>query len=121
MVDVMKKLALFIFAVMFLANTVVVSAWAKPCLMNSPAEMSQDMDTSMSSDMPCHDNQNEQKTKHCDGICLCAHASISQTPIINQSESLNAPVSSSDYLTGNNETVNSRATAPPRRPPKFNS
>jgi hypothetical protein len=40
----MKKLALFIFAFMFLANTLVVSAWAKPCMMDSPTQMSQDMD-----------------------------------------------------------------------------
>ena len=115
----MKKLGLFILAVMFLTNTVVVSAWAKPCLMNNPVEMSQNMDAPVPGDMPCHDNQNEQKNTYCEGFCLCVHASISQIPIMNSSESLNVPIAFSNRIAADNETMASRTSSPPRRPPKL--
>jgi hypothetical protein len=45
--DKMKRLLFVFIAIMFLANSFAVSAWAKPC-----ANMSM-------SDMPCHEQQDE--------------------------------------------------------------
>ena len=115
----MKKLSLFIFGFMFLANTVVVSAWAMPCLMNESIAMSQHINSSMPDEMPCHEEQKEEKSKYCEGICFCFHTSVSQTPIMNGSESLNIPMAFSENLRAENEKMVSLATSPPRRPPKI--
>jgi len=84
----------------FLANTVIVSAWAKPCLnggaMDSPAQSQSmldhgDMDMS---NMPCEEmqqNQDRQDTQHCDGVCLCLHVSTHQSPTLNNPLSLSMP------------------------------
>jgi hypothetical protein len=114
--NAMKKVILFILMVVFFANTVVVSAWAKSCLVNDFIQMSQNMDASLSGDIPCHDNQNEQKNTHCDGICLCVHVSVSQAFITND-DVLNIPVIAHDRFVSENETISARATYPPHRPP----
>lgn len=120
----MKNLAVFIFMVMFLANTIVVSAWAKPCMMGSDIQMSQDMDTSMDADMPCHDKEQKNQNnpnKHCDGVCLCMHVSINQTPIINDIDALAFPAASKQNIVISQDNLKSRSTLPARRPPKFYS
>lgn len=114
----MKRFILMFTAIMFLANAFAVSAWAKPCVsMNEPSSMAQAMDMG---DMPCHEKQDEQKspTKHCDRVCLCFHASINQTPVLNNQTSLDMPLGQSERLSLKNERIASMATAPPRRPPK---
>lgn len=115
---IMKHFILMFTAIMFLANAFAVSAWAKPCVnMNEPSSMTQMMDMG---DMPCHEKQDEQKspTTHCDGICLCFHVSINQTPVLNNQISLDMPLGQSERLISKNEHVASFATTPPRRPPK---
>lgn len=87
----------FLIAV-FLANTVIVSAWAKPCLnggsMNTPAQsMTNHGDMDMAN-MPCEDmqqNQSQNDTQHCDGICLCLHVSIHQSPTLNNPSPFSTP------------------------------
>lgn len=118
----MKRIILMFIAVMFLANTMTVSAWSKPCMnMNAPSSSAKVVQME---DMPCHEDmkkeQNEQQspTKHCDGLCLCFHVSINQTPVLNDTTSLDTPLNKSERLTTKNERVASMATAPPRRPPK---
>ena len=119
----MKRFILMFTAIMFLANTYAVSAWAKPC-MNMDVQPSA-AETMAKGDMPCHDamkdGQDKQKspTKHCDGVCLCFHASINQTPVLNNQTSLDMPLGQSERLASKNEHVASMVTAPPRRPPKF--
>ena len=85
----MKKLSIVLLIAMFLANTVVVSAWAKPCMMNDMemTEMSQNSD--MGNMPPCHEENKSEKldpqnsdTNHCEGICLCLHVSLTQTPVL---------------------------------------
>lgn len=117
----MKRFILMFTAIMFLANAFAVSVWAKPCVnMNEPSSMTQTMDMD---DVPCHEKKDEQKspTKHCDGVCLCFHASINQTPVLNNQASLDMPLGQSERLIAKNEHVASLATAPPRRPPKSTS
>lgn len=71
---------------------------------------------------PCHEQQGQQKTaKHCNGICLCLHAAISQTPTLSDGVSLNIPVIKVDRVFTSQARVASMATAPPKRPPKQNS
>lgn len=74
------------------------------------------------SDMPCHDDK-EQKSpnKHCDGVCLCIHVSIHQTPTLGKNSYLNIPIMKKQKLFNQDERAVSMSTAPPRRPPKTNS
>jgi len=122
-IDIMKKMKHFILmfvALMFVANAFAVSAWAKPCMnmdMASSSQQAMDM-----SDMPCHeDKEQKSSTNHCDGVCLCLHVSINQTPVLNDQASLDMPLGQSERLNAANERVASMATAPLRRPPKSNS
>lgn len=89
----------FLIAV-FLANTVIVSAWAKPCLnggaMDAPVQSQSmmDHDNMDMSNMPCEDmqqNQDQNNTQHCDGVCLCLHVSTHQSPTLNNPLSLSMP------------------------------
>ena len=125
----MKHFVLIFTALMFLANTVTVAAWAKPCASNMGAVSVQPMgDVAAGDDMPCHD-QAEKNTgpdrkhndtaKHCDGLCLCVHASIHQTPVMLDDSLWNFPLVVPEKITVSNETVLSWASYPPRRPPKL--
>ena len=122
----MKKIVLFIIAVMFLANTVAVSAWAKPCMNNTAMETSQSMEKATNDNMPCHGEEeskeaNQNPDKHCEGICLCLHASISQTPIVDSGVEYNLPIASKSTVGFSNDVMVSRTPIPPRRPPKLNA
>lgn len=117
--DVMKKLAVLALIVMFLGNTVVMSAWAKPCMSDSSIEMMQEMSAGMDSDMPCHDEKSQNKTNHCDGVCLCLHASLNQTLITNDVAALALFDISKQQIIISQDVLTSRTTLPPRRPPKF--
>jgi hypothetical protein len=116
----MKHFILIFTAVMFLANTFAVSAWAKPCMkmdMSSMVAMADDADTP-----PCHEQQDQQKTaKHCNGVCLCLHAAISQTPTLSDGVTFDKPLLKTERVFKSQADVASMATAPPKRPPKQNS
>ncbi len=118
----MERFTLMFIAIMFLANTFAVSAWAKPCInmdINMASSTQQVMDMS---NIPCHEDKEEKSpTKHCDGVCLCLHASIHQTPILNDNSAINAPIINAARLFNKTDNPASMATAPPRRPPKTNS
>lgn len=116
---------------MFLANTFAVSALAKTCKhmgeMSSASEMSMEQ-TSANDELPCHEHmkadKSEQKppAKHCDGLCLCVHASVNQIIILEEIASFSdIDLSKSQAIITSTASVNSLATAPPRRPPKMNS
>jgi hypothetical protein len=116
----------FLIAV-FLANTVIVSAWAKPCLnggvIGSPAQsqsMMEHGDMSMSS-MPCEDmqkTQNQNDTQHCDGVCLCLHASMHQSITLNNPLLLSMPTLVSlkhDFI---DDQFSGISTSTLKRPPR---
>ena len=119
----MKVFAFTFLIAIFLANTVIVSAWAKSCLNVNPSSTSQ-MSDDMNHDMgktPCEDmqqNQNQNDTQHCDGVCFCMHMSSSQTPTIGESSIFQTPFSlklSHDFI---NEAIASLSYSPDKRPPK---
>lgn len=102
--------------VMFIAHSFAVSAWAQPCFNMVKIDQEQTTDTAK---MLCHD-RDEQKSpiQHCDGICLCFHASLHQTPLLSGSKSCAAPMFATLRLAHENEHLVSIAMMPPRRPPK---
>ncbi len=117
----MKKFIWLFVITMFLANTIAVSAWAKPCIGQDSMAMSQEV--TMDSDMPCHEKAEKKDTKdttkHCDGVCLCLHVSISQTPIFSSSDSVTAPEIGYVSFFDSQNAVVSHKTSPPLRPPKL--
>ena len=90
----MKLLLHVLVIAAFCFNGLAVNAWAKPCSIpnDSPAHQI--------TKMPCHGMSDAGKTgietqasespdpdpglsgcKHCDGVCLCLHASLNHTPL----------------------------------------
>jgi hypothetical protein len=108
---------------MFLANTLVVSAWAKPCMMEDmkSAEMSQNMDMD---EVPCHEEKKSEKqdpNNHCEGVCLCLHVSLNQTPVLFDLNSVPDVFLGAETYTLSREDMASYEGSPSNPPPKFNS
>ncbi len=116
----MKQYVLIFTAIMFLANTFAVSAWAKPCMgMNPVSSVTQMSDADMP---PCHeDKQQQESSKHCDGLCLCAHAAINQTLTLTDSADFQPPAIKADHAIMPQTDVAFWASYPPLRPPIKNS
>jgi hypothetical protein len=109
----------------FLANTVIVSAWAKPCLsggaMNTSTEQPESMMEHSGMDMPCEDmqqNDDQDDTQHCDGVCLCLHVSTHQSPTLNNPLSLLMPARVSTKHGFIDEQFAGISTATFKRPPR---
>ena len=113
--DNMKRLILIFTMAMFLANTFVVTAWAKPCVGSANASVTMEM--AASTDMPCHNKSQEDTQHHCDGLCICLHVSTSQTPIVNNASIHNISLTQSVVWAFSNEHIISRHPSPPHRPP----
>ena len=116
----MKPVILYAFLIVFVANTTVVSAWAKSCMLNAGSSPEQ-TDVSMSDDIPCHgehgyNEQNHEQNHKCEDLCLCLNVLVSQTPIIFVS-SLHFPAMKATSYLISKVTVASIATSPLFRPP----
>lgn len=119
----MRRLTLYIFLFVFLANTMIASVWAMPCMMDKGL-ISQQLDVSEiavnnSSDFPCHDmqdNKEQDESQGCEDLCLCLNVLVSQTPII-YSDNLIISALSTTHFSISNETIASINSAPLFRPP----
>ena len=120
----MKRFSIVFLMVMFLANAVVVSAWAKPCMMND-TEMSVISSNSDMGDMPpCHEENKSEKQdplNHCEGVCLCLHVSLTQTPVLTGLITAPDVHLSADVYNLSDESTPSRDYSPSNPPPIFNS
>ena len=123
----MKKLSIVLLMAMFLANTVIVSAWAKPCMMND-MEMTEVSQNSDMGDMPCHEENKSEKqapqnsdTNHCEGVCLCLHVSLTQTPVLSDLNAVLDVYLGTETYTLSREDMASYEGSPSNPPPKFNS
>jgi hypothetical protein len=123
----MKKIAIMFLGILFLANMVAVSAWAKPCMQDAGLHAAQPMHGSHAhaqpgdKSEPCHGAQNKNDSSlHCEGLCLCVHASVHQTPILNDISQVYVPVTrhAAQYMT--DRQLRSIPLAPERRPPRYN-
>ncbi len=115
----MKNYMLFAIAIIFLTNTISLAAWAKPCMMGKTTVISAEIEMTKAS-MDCHKKKQGQQ-KHCEGICLCEHATFSQTPIIENPFDFGPSPVSFEHILSYNESVTSLTTSPLRRPPRTNS
>lgn len=123
----MKKMTVLTLLFVFIANTFVLSAWAKPCMHDVTVEETQEVTKSMTYDMPCHEHSVDNKEKpesqntHCDSVCLCLHISLHQTPILGYINPLDFSVNSKQQIIISPDNLTSRSILPPRRPPKTKS
>lgn len=136
----MKSSFLFILITIFIANTIMVSAWAQPCPMDGinnqgheieltvNTDMSMDM-ANTSSSMPCHDAQESEpyiqnstpddSATHCDGVCLCLNASLSQVSLLDSNSLKPVIMSVVSRYPALDEFAPSRGFSPPYRPPIY--
>lgn len=74
---------------------------------------------------PCHEpmdmDTEKEKSKHCDGVCLCLHVSATQTPTLNDVATMNHGVYRQDMVSISQDSIQSTSYKPPRRPPKINA
>ena len=119
----MKIFAYAVLIAVFLANTVTVSAWAKPCLNDNVSSVSQilnDIKQDMGI-MPCEEmqkNKNQNDNQHCDDVCFCMHISSSQTPIIGTNQQFQPPFTLRLSHNFSNEIIATLPYSPDKRPPK---
>ena len=118
----MRRSVLIVTMFLFLAGTFSATAWAGSCVnmdKSHDAQMSQSMDMH-SKDMPCKSqNKQGQTPKHCDGICLCLHISINQTPVLNDNSGVLYFKAATDYAFETAKNIVSLSTSPPSPPPKY--
>lgn len=112
----MKPLSLYLLFFVFLANTMIASVWAQPCVMDKDS-MPMQSDVSMMGEIPCHDEQeDEPQNQNCEELCLFLNVLISQASIIS-SDVLSVPASKSIHILIENESINSIESLPLYRPP----
>ncbi len=114
----MRKLVIFTFMLIFASSAVISTAWAQPCAQNSSMMMLMNTDQADTQTKPCHDSKPQKKQSHCNGLCLCLHASVSQS-LAQDTGYLFTPILSSGPLWGADEALTPTALSPPRRPPKL--
>ena len=118
----MRKFFIFVFMVTFLATTTVVSAWAQPCMHDMNASASATEMANQNEIPPCHQTENtkqsEKEKPHCEGLCLCAHASNSPSLFMKNSDGIRLPIISKQLFVIDNDTLASVSQIPPKRPPK---
>ena len=113
----MKRIILFITAIMFLSSTVTSVALADTCSKNKePSEISKMMDME---DMPCHEagKTDKENKEHCDGDCYCFHTAFNKVPNISKEVSLPLYEVKSSELHFINEIIKTRALEALFRPP----
>ena len=118
----MRKLFIFAFLALFLANTSIVSALAQqPCThdMNTPSSMSEMASTDGTP--PCHQTEEKQQSdnKLCEGLCLCAHVSSSPSLFMKSKEGMCLPFMIKQSFSIDNDALVSVSQIPPKRPPKY--
>lgn len=109
---------MFVLLAMFIANTFVVPAWAKPCDHGMAAAQ---IMAELATDKPCHSTQkqDEQPQNHCDGICLCAHAALNQTLFHKTAERAVVPIVGTQKFALTKTEPTTRTAPPLKRPPKL--
>ena len=118
----MKKLFIFALTVMLLANTTIVSAWAKPCPHHTDTP-------SMSGGMnaqdvlsPCHQKddkkRSDNKNQSCEELCLFAQVSNSLGLLTRTNDGIYLPVIIKQPLVIVDGTPESISQIPRKRPPK---
>lgn len=120
----MKRFLITFLMTMFLANTFVMSAWAKPCMINDKEITEMSLSSDSGDMLPCHEENESEKTdpnNHCEGICLCLHVSTSQTPVLSNFIAVPDIALGTEIYHSSNESVPSQDYSPSNPPPIFNA
>ena len=118
----MKKLFIFALTVMLLANTTIVSAWAKPCPHNTDTPSMSGGMNAQDGLSPCHQKddkkRSDNKNQSCEELCLFAQVSNSLGLLTRTNDSIYLPVIIKQPFVIVNDTLASISQIPRKRPPK---
>lgn len=112
----MRNFLTALFIVAFSMNALAVTAWAKPCVFNDQQAVNS------FSDMPCHEEMettSQEDMNYCEGVCLCLHVLLHQTPVLSHIAFLPYQYQKSEKINITEERAASLKYSPPRRPPKL--
>lgn len=116
----MKRVFVYIILTCLLANTSVVSAWAKPMVgeMTISSSLS-DMDV-MENTLPCHEMDKVLQTdrNHCESLCFCAHVSSHSAAFLNSFNEIDSFITTKARFAIVDDASPSLNPIPPERPPK---
>lgn len=112
----MKHLFLYIGLFFFVANNMVLSAWVKPCMLDTQENTMLSVGEYTSEEMPCHDESSDQQGMQCDGVCLCLNVLVTQTPVLD-ADQLYIPIDHLSRIAISNTSLYSLVTTPLYRPP----
>ena len=118
----MKKLFIFALTVMLLANTTVVSAWAKQCPHNTDTPSMSGGVNAQDGLSPCHQKddkkRSDSKNQSCEELCLFAQVSNSLGLLTRTNDGIYLPVIIKQPFIIVNDTLASISQTPRKRPPK---
>ena len=118
----MKKLFIFALTVMLLANTTVVSAWAKQCPHNTDTPSMSGGMNAQDGFPPCHQKddkkRSDNKNQSCEELCLFAQVSNSLGLLTRTNDGIYLPVIIKQRFVIINDTLASISQIPRKRPPK---
>lgn len=112
----MKYIFLHMVLFLFVANNMVLSAWVKPCLLDAQESTVLSIEEYTSEEMPCHDEQADEQTMQCDGVCLCLNVLVTQTPVLDF-DHVYLPIDHLNRIVISDTFLYSIATTPLYRPP----
>ena len=115
----MKKATVIISTFIFLSNTIFVSAWAHPCLMDNNLSIIENTIEKSIDVIPCHEEQQQINFSHCDGVCLCAHISTTSSFLPHDLVSVYLPTLKSIHIVNHDSVMVSHLSSSLYRPPKF--
>lgn len=132
----MKRFIFLCLMLVIVLNSFAVSAWAASCPQSEESHASHtemEMVNGADIDMPCpmmDDGKSGQDDvakadqspfQHCEGVCLCLHASLSQN-VMPASDPAVFDIYASELINPKDDrTLVSLNHLPPRKPPKFSS
>tara|TARA_B100001142_G_scaffold117213_1_gene119421 strand:- start:1149 stop:1514 length:366 start_codon:yes stop_codon:yes gene_type:complete len=118
----MKKLFIFALTVMLLANTTIVSAWAKPCPHNTDTPSMSGGMNAQDGLSPCHQKddkkRSDNKNQSCEELCLFAQVSNSLGLLTRTNDGIYLPVIIKQPFIIVKDTLASISQIPRKRPPK---
>ena len=120
----MRKVLVFVLMFMFLANTAIVSAWAKLCMHDVSASVSDTEIASQNGTPPCHQTENTKQSgnqnQHCVGLCLCAPISNNMSILMKNGDvdGIWLPVTIKKLFVIDEDTLTSVSQMPAKHPPK---
>lgn len=123
----MRLLGYAFLIAIFLANTVILTAWANPHYNDHAIQVEKTTQTDhhaqMASDKPCDEmkmnaDRDDTDMKHCKGICLCKHVTAQPSPLLNSDTAFYVPSDLSALYRFSDDAFITQPSPLLKRPPR---